>query len=218
MPKKNLKLNSLSRYSKQSSRLTLEEHGHCEIPAGCGGVVLRWRNPESIPVQIHFHTHGKVDFFLDGKQPVSNLALLSYGEHVLAFRISQSLTARFQPNQGLLMFAGFYDEKQMNIKVIGNSQKNIYILSKPDDSWKYSLSKPANDSWLYAGFDDSAWTPMEFKSLPKPKKNEIGDYHLTHLKGLGAQGLGITKRHLGKTVWIRKSFILENKKEKSSSV
>ena len=42
------RLNSVDRFRKKSERLVLEEHGHCEVPAGCGGVVLRWRTePEA---------------------------------------------------------------------------------------------------------------------------------------------------------------------------
>ena len=53
MPDRELKLNSISRSSKQSPRLVLEEHGHCEVPAGCGGVVLRWRgHDDPIPVKL----------------------------------------------------------------------------------------------------------------------------------------------------------------------
>lgn len=40
-------LNSIDRFRKRPQRFVLEEHGHCEIPAGCGGVVLRWRNPQA---------------------------------------------------------------------------------------------------------------------------------------------------------------------------
>ena len=46
-----LRLNELQRYRKTSSRLALEVHSHCEVPAGCGGVVLRWRRPGA-PVGI----------------------------------------------------------------------------------------------------------------------------------------------------------------------
>jgi hypothetical protein len=42
-------LNSLDRFRKHPGQLVLEEHGHCEVPAGCGGVVLRWRNPNPSP-------------------------------------------------------------------------------------------------------------------------------------------------------------------------
>ena len=44
-------LNSLSRFRKQPGRLVLEEHGHCEVPAG-GGVVLRRRNPVLLPMSV----------------------------------------------------------------------------------------------------------------------------------------------------------------------
>src|SRR5687768_6072864 len=64
-----LKLNGLSRYAKESPRLVLEEYGHCEVPAGCGGVVLRWRNPDQpIPMVVHsFSGNGTLDYQgLDG--------------------------------------------------------------------------------------------------------------------------------------------------------
>ena len=43
--KPDLRLNELERFRKTSSRLALEAHSHCEVPAGCGGVVLRWTRP-----------------------------------------------------------------------------------------------------------------------------------------------------------------------------
>ncbi len=48
-----LRLNSIDRYVKRSPHFVLEEHGHCEVPAGCGGVVLRWLNPATtVPVRL----------------------------------------------------------------------------------------------------------------------------------------------------------------------
>ncbi len=213
MTKKNLKINSLSRYSKQSSRLILEEHGHCEVPAGCGGVVLRWNNPhhQSIPFRMIFHTYGEIEFLLDGKQPSSSQPFLSYGEHVLALHISQSLTSQLQSKHGLLMFAGFYDESKMDVNA--KKQKSIYVLSAPDTTWKYSLSKPTDDSWQNSEFDDSDWIPMELKSLPEPDKNEMGYYRFGELKQLGAQGLGVKNVHVGEPVVIRKSFTLSQEVE-----
>ena len=63
------KLNSLERFRKQSPRLVLEEHSHCEVPAGCGGVVLRWRNPlAGLPLLVHFYAPGKSTLYLDGRE------------------------------------------------------------------------------------------------------------------------------------------------------
>src|SRR5262249_6025263 len=81
-----LKLNSLARYSKTSPLFILEEHGHCEVPAGCGGVVLRWRNPQrGVPVTMWLYAGGGCRVYLDGKVTTSGRPVVPFGEHVLAF-------------------------------------------------------------------------------------------------------------------------------------
>ncbi|MFX0095185.1 MAG: hypothetical protein ACFFBD_25855, partial [Candidatus Hodarchaeota archaeon] len=86
MPRK-LRLNSLSRYSKKSARLILEEYSHCEIPAGCGGVVLRWIDPrEKVYFNLERVICGSYEIFLDGDPPPKySTPNLEYGEHVLTF-------------------------------------------------------------------------------------------------------------------------------------
>jgi sulfatase modifying factor 1 len=39
----------------------LEAHSHCEVPAGCGGVVLQWRNP-SAGLRNETPNHHRCDF------------------------------------------------------------------------------------------------------------------------------------------------------------
>ena len=96
-----LRLNSLSRFSKRSSRLHLEEHGHCEVPAGCGGVVLRWINPAiGIPVVLRIHSPGKVLLLIDGISPASSRPLIAPGKRILAAELNDVI-----PGQGLIMFA-----------------------------------------------------------------------------------------------------------------
>jgi len=65
-----LRLNELQRYRKTSSRLALEVHSHCEEPAGCGGVVLRWRRPGApIGISLLSYVSGSSEGpFLDGKR------------------------------------------------------------------------------------------------------------------------------------------------------
>jgi len=66
----NQHLNSLGRFRKQPGRLVLEEHSHCEVPTGCGGVVLRWRNPHAVlPVTMHLYTPVRATLLVDGKEP-----------------------------------------------------------------------------------------------------------------------------------------------------
>lgn len=205
MVKKELKLNSISRHSKQSPQLVLEEHSHCEVPAGCGGVVFRWRNyKKSVPIDVFLHTNGDVIALLDGKELSSSQPIISYGEHVFTFKISQS-----QPNQGLLMFAGIYDEEEMpQVQIVGGDHQKFRILSDLDGTWKYSLVKPTEDSWQKSGFDDSQWESMISKTLLKPEKQETGQYRFERLAKLGAQGLGIKETTTGNIVWVRKSFNL----------
>ena len=78
MDERELRLNSI-RFDKQSPRLTLEEHSHCEVPAGCGGVVLRWRQRTTIPLEIWLHVVGEFQAFLDGKSLISGRPLLEQG-------------------------------------------------------------------------------------------------------------------------------------------
>src|SRR5262249_60529050 len=85
MADNDLRLNAISRYSKLSSQYVLEVHSHCEVPAGCGGLVLRWRNPHrAIPLEIWTYTAGEAQLLLDGVAPASARPLVPYGEHILA--------------------------------------------------------------------------------------------------------------------------------------
>jgi hypothetical protein len=52
MPSDDVRLNSLDAFTKKSPRFILEEHGGGEVPAGCGGVVLRWINPAAAEPHI----------------------------------------------------------------------------------------------------------------------------------------------------------------------
>ena len=142
MDKRELKLNSLSRYSKKSPQFVLEEHGHCEVPAGCGGVVLRWTNPHrAIPVELWLVTSGKVSLYLDGTALAAGRPMLEYGEHVLALRISDP-----DPVHGVLMFAGVYDDEKLTHTALSRkSEHKVYILSTADKLWKYTDKDPDDD-------------------------------------------------------------------------
>jgi hypothetical protein len=205
MTKKVLNVNSISRYSKKSSRLILEEHGHCEVPAGCGGVVLRWINPtNTIPVNIWLHTNGEGILLLDGEQLVSNRILLTYGDHIFAIRIFPVLDG-----QGLVMFAGIDDEERLiQEKVERNCDVDNYLLSKPDGTWKYSVIAPVDDAWLHSGYDDSHWTPMIQSALKKPEEEDDGKFRFDRLSSIGAIGLGIKETGYSEAIWIRKSYTL----------
>lgn len=108
MAERELKLNSLGRYGKGTSRLVLEEHGHCEVPAGCGGAVLRWRNPNSgLLFLLHAFGNDNGRILLDGAPPSSARPLVPFGEHVLSLAVTELVPGAVVPG-----FAAIDDESQ----------------------------------------------------------------------------------------------------------
>jgi hypothetical protein len=210
MAKKDLKLNSLSRYAKQSPRLVLEEHGHCEVPAGCGGVVLRWINPhQEIPIIMNLHRNGRIEVYLDGSPLASARPLVKYGQHTLAFRVTE-----FKKDYGLLMFVGIYSERDSYVGVIPPESAHPLIVSVPDGTWKYLLTEPPDDSWMHNGYDDSKWIQMVERHLPLPNE-EHNQKLFAEWKAFGAKELGIVeKRAVGEVIWLRKEFYLSAQNER----
>jgi hypothetical protein len=202
---RDLQLNSLSRYSKESPGLVLEEHGHCEVPAGCGGVVLRWTNPHrAMPMEFWTHTTGEARFYIDGVQPQSARPMVSYGEHVLSFRIEHA-----EINSGVLIFAGLYDEDKMTHTGLSRkSGRKVYVLSADDGTWKWTASEPQDDAWMTPGFDDSLWNAMTRHEFPEADKEDRNRYRLSKLVEFGACGL--TVQQGADCLWIRKVFSLSN--------
>lgn len=87
-----LRLNTLNRFAKRSPRLVLEEHGHCEVPAGCGGVVLRWVGRDAavfVVANVSCPTprDERPAIWLDGKRLEGSRVELTAGTHVFAARI-----------------------------------------------------------------------------------------------------------------------------------
>ncbi|HEX8699439.1 MAG TPA: hypothetical protein VF815_11425, partial [Myxococcaceae bacterium] len=81
-----LRLNELNRYRKTSGKLALEVHSHCEVPAGCGGAVLRWRRPGADIgfwswTYVRGTSHGP---WIDGKSMPEQRTTVSPGKHVLS--------------------------------------------------------------------------------------------------------------------------------------
>ena len=85
-----LHVNTLHRFAKHSDKLVLEEHSHCEVPAGCGGVLIRWRNPDvSVPVILYLAGPGRCHVYVDGTLMHSGRMELVFGTRTLLFHITQ---------------------------------------------------------------------------------------------------------------------------------
>lgn len=204
MDERELRLNSLSRYSKTSPLFVLEENGHCEIPAGCGGVVLRWRDPrDGVPLHMWLYASGECEVRLDGAPPPSARPLVSYGEHVLAFEVNGT-----DPAYTVLSFAALHPPvPATSVRTTGPPEEPASVLSAADGTWTYTFEEPAGDAWTRAGFDEE-WPPMvsrEERRPPDDPKRDMDRYRFQRLRDLGAAGLGIEH---GDRVWIRKTFEL----------
>lgn len=196
----NLRLNAISRYSKQSSQYVLEVHSHCEVPAGCGGLVLRWRNPHlAIPLEIWTYTVGEAQVLLDGIALASARPLVPYGEHVLAWVITG-----FEPAAPLLACTATYDESWPgSVRVTPPTRQSVSIVSAPDGSWRYTATPPPR-TWTQSDFDDSAWRPMVARPVGDEERRQ--QYRLDRVCKRGAQPLGV--EGAAHTLWIRRRFSL----------
>jgi hypothetical protein len=206
MAKRDLNLNSLGRYAKQSSRLVLEQHSHCEVPAGCGGVVLRWQSEVSeLPVLVHSFSSGKSKLFIDGQAPASSQAMISFGDHVLSLMLEEL------PKDAVLAVSVAHNASRVPL-ISQQLGEVLNLLSDADGTWKSSAVKPADDQWMKNGFDDSSWATLEAARPPVLEKRRaytrenIWEMRLQMALDAGAKCLGVTSP-TGQ-MWVRRTFRL----------
>ena len=196
MADRDLSLNSLSRYSKRSPDMVLEERGHCEIPAGCGGVVLRWWNPkQGMPVTTWVHSSGGIEAWLDGRRLIYGVPLVTFGRHVLAFAITRVAAGQVAVMVAVVREASVVAEPD---------PRTVVVRSVPDGSWRYSRIAPSGDAWTQPDFDDSGWDAMELGVVPAGGATESST--VTRVERFGAQAL--TGGGAGTSMWVRKPFVL----------
>lgn len=186
MDQDELQLNSVSRFSKQSVLLHLEEHGHCEVPAGCGGVVLRWYNPAAgLPLLLRVFSPGKIRLFIDGTPPASARPLVAPGWHILALEVDDAISDR-----GVIMFAATCDRKAgPGI----TEEQRVAAVSAPDGSWFCNTTPPGDDAWRLSDDDLAGWEPMVECPIDVPdRKGAWRSWHsFEELTKMGARPLGL---------------------------
>lgn len=218
-------LNSLDRFRKHPGRLVLEEHGHCEIPAGCGGVVLRWRNPHVCrPVLLYLYTPIRAAIWLDGVEPYSARVDLAPGNHSVAVAVE-----KVDLRAGLLMFAAIPNPDHQQTPPAADVEPPFKVLSADDGTWKFSLTPPP-ENWNTLEFDDRDWPALTRRPTPQLDWNQHGAWPLNTCTQQGAVCLGLPEgggkgsprwwqRLLGLressnepltgSIWIRKVFQVE---------
>src|SRR5262245_52700744 len=182
------RLNSLDRFRKQPGRLVLEEYSHCEVPAGCGGVVLRWRSPAAaVPVTVHLYTPAPATCRIDGAELQTGRVELAPGPHAVALTLEQvDLLADY-----LLLFAAVHDPKERQTRPADVSERPMKVLTAADGTWRFRLDPPASDAWTAADFDDRDWPALVKGATPGKGSPDAGTYQLARCVRLGAVGLRV---------------------------
>jgi hypothetical protein len=180
------KLNSLDRFRKQPGRLVLEAHGSCEVPAGCGGAVLRWRNPQTaLPVTFYVYTPVPAKFLLDGAALPTARHDLAPGKHVVAFALENVNLAA-----GLLLFAAVHDPKVYRTLLPAEADEGpLTVVTAEDGTWKYTLDEPSAD-WGAPSFDDHSLASLVKVPTPQLAPGDPGAYLGRRCTELGAVCLG----------------------------
>lgn len=154
------RLNSLSRYTKKS-RLLLEAHSHCEVPAGCGGAVFQWVNPNrGVTVRVHVQSSLRVrEVFIDGSAvPGLGLRLLA-GSHLLALSFGPPEPGKQKPSSPDPWALVFLEVRMPGVPTYP-VQRIARSQSRDDGSWR-ALAGTSDPRWTAPDFDDSSWAPLQ---------------------------------------------------------
>jgi hypothetical protein len=197
--------NSLNRFRKQPGRLVLEARRGCEAPAGCGGVVLRWRNPlAALPFIVSFYSPFQGRCFFDGNAVECAGVDLSPGPHVLTISFASA-----ELSAGLFMFAAVSDPAKGQVRGAqsGVVEQAVNVLSLHGDGWISSTSEPPPESRLPSGpeFDGPALSAFPTPALDWSAPGGHACHRCTQA---GAGFLGVPAGHGKSPVWVRKAFIV----------
>jgi hypothetical protein len=201
-------LNSLGRFRKQAGRLVLEQHDHCEVPAGCGGVVLRWRNPHAArPLIVYLFPLARATLFLDGTVPPTARVDLAPGRHVAALVLENA-----DLSAGLLLFAATSPgppggrARPPRSDVV---EPPVKVVTAPDGTWKFTLDELPGDDWKALAFDAAGWSALVGAATPRLGQGDPGAYALRRCTEQGAACLKLPPAAglpAAATVRVRKVF------------
>ncbi|MBX2804152.1 MAG: hypothetical protein KTR31_41210 [Myxococcales bacterium] len=140
-----LRINTLNALTKQSPFVVLEEHSHCEVPAGCGGVVLRWRDPNAGEPGVLRVAGlvGRARAWLDGTEVVNTWLSLLPGRHVLAIELTEL------PSEPTPCIALVTHQRRDEVPPL--------LLSTVGHDWRVHPGDPPT-GWTAPDFDDTAWS------------------------------------------------------------
>lgn len=203
--RRNIQVNELPRYTKTSEQLVLEEYSSCEVPAGCGGAIMRWIDPtEALPLHLWFYCTGKNETLSFDGQPMSSSRIDARpGKHVVAANIVPE--NREQALLGLALRFGDTDTLYSEPKRSPAIGHKIEILSGANARIVGLAKAPENEDWKKIDFDDSQWTPLTRAAVKAARPER--DWHLDQVEKTGAQRIALPKAR--GSIWIRCTFDVE---------
>jgi hypothetical protein len=199
-------LHSLDRFRKRSGRLVLEQHSS-EVPVGCGGVVLRWRNPQAaVPLSFSVYSPGKVTVLAGGLEITETGLDLPPGTHQVALAIEDVDLAG-----GLFMLVVWHDPKRYErLKELDGLKEVVWkVVSEPSGAWRATLDEPP-PAWTQADFDESGWRGLTRKRAnPRLDWRQQGAWQAHRCNDLGASFLMLDSKVKGEgKVWVRKRLVV----------
>ena len=190
------RLNSLSRFSKKS-RLVLEAHSHCEVPAGCGGVVLQWSHPdEGAPLAIDVDSPLLVDeLHLDGQRVKTSRVRVRPGEHLIALQLAVGRTPSDAP--WVMINVTRHAEPAAN--------ERISAACSGTAAWRGTDAAPVA-GWQEPAFDDRAWPLLAPAEVERGSLSEWQRNPFDELMRQGTRPLALARR--ASRAWLRARFTL----------
>jgi hypothetical protein len=192
----------LNRFSKRPERFLLEEYSSCEVPAGCGGIVLRWMRPgEPVFVALTHFSPAPAKLFLDGEPLSTQSFRLAVGAHVLAVELESV------PPKGGLFIASMTIRHRRLVAAP--------LVTAADGTWRFQTTPPG-EGWRRPDFDDAGWPALERDDFPKTEK-PFGSYLLDSLAKSGAVGLAPPaaarkgRWFANPGCWIRRGFRVDDR-------
>ncbi len=203
-PPVDIELNGVDRFRKNSPRVLFEAYSHCEVPAGCGGAVLRHSDiTVSVPMTLMMvFVCPTATVWLDGANTDGQSWLdITAGRH----RLSIALAAAPSTNY-LLANMGYDLRKERYVSGPREALKTLRLATAPRFRWKVTAETPPND-WLSTQQTlGSNWRDPDYFSLTSVKQRKYDGYTFAQLAATDARPLGI-RDHLG-PLWIHCDFVL----------
>ena len=199
MPEK-IEPNSLDRFVKSSPRLVLERFTSCEVPAGCGGVVYRWRRADrDVSMALALYTPGEVKAWVDDEEVLSTHIDLVRGPHVLGLYFPNA-----RPDTSLFLCAA-------TVANPSGMDDSRFFHSLDDQTWLYRLSDPGK-GWM-APDADEGWQQLEKgAAFPDISERSLGYWRHQRIRQARAVPLAVPGGLPAPLpVWVRRAFVLGGK-------